>query len=245
MEEVTAFESGRQEGFVQHLANLYVSPGTAFVSIVGQRSFWAPLVGLLVLNIAFTAVWLQKVDRREFMKARIEESPRADQIPPGQMEQIVETQARFLPLWGWGGAVLGAAIMVFGLAGLFLFVYRFFYEGELGFGQSAAVVAWSFLAVALVQTPLMLLTLFLKGDWTVPPQNALEANLGMLLDRETTAKPLHALASSLDLFSFWTMFLLSSGYAVATRRPTASAAWGVVTLWAIYVLIKMGFSMLF
>ena len=245
MEEVTALESGRQEGFFHHLANLYVSPGTEFVSILRQRSFWAPLVALVVLNIAFTAVWLQKVDRREFMRARIEESPRADQIPPGQMEQIVETQAGFLHLWGWGGALLAAPVIVFGLAGLFLFVYRFFYEGQLTFGHSAAVVGWSFFAVGLVQTPLMLLTLFLKGDWTIPPQNALEANLGMLLDRETTAKPLHALASSLDLFSFWTMFLLSAGYAVATRRPTASAAWGVVTMWGLYVLAKMGFSLLF
>src|SRR5262249_50377643 len=156
--------------------------------------------GLMVLSIAFTAVWLRSVDATEFMKARNEESPRMEKMPADQRERVLETQVRMFPMFGWAIALVSNPILVFGLGGLFLFVYRFFFSSEVTFPQCAAVVAWSFFAVSLVITPLMLVTLSLKGDWTIPPGNALEANLAMFLDKAATAKPLYALASSFDLF---------------------------------------------
>ena len=57
-----------------------------------------------------------------------------------------------------------------------------------------------------------------KGDWNIDPNNAVMANLGLLLDKSTAAKPLWALFTSLDLFSFWQIFLLACGFGVASRK---------------------------
>ncbi len=99
-----------------------------------------------------------------------------------------------MPIFGWVGAPVGAAVMLLVTAGALLFVFRFFYASELSFKQSLAVVSWVLFAVGLVTTPLLLMVLGLKGDWNLNPQEVLQANLGLLLDKATAAKPLWALA---------------------------------------------------
>jgi hypothetical protein len=52
---------------------------------------------------------------------------------------------------------------------------------------------------------------------------------------------------SIDLFSFWTIVMLSIGLAAISGRKltTKKAATGVVILWVLYVLAKSGFRMIF
>jgi Yip1-like protein len=232
-------------GFLQHVTGLLFSPREEFPSIVARPRFWLPLTVWLVLSVAFTAIWLQKVDAREFMRAQIAESGRADKIPPGQMEQVIDTQSGFLKPISWASAILAPAVIVLVVAGLYLFVFRFFFAGNVTFAQSLAIVAWSDFVVVLVSLPLVLAVLVMKGDWNVNPQDALQANLAMFLDKATASKVLYKLAESVDLFSAWTIWLLSTGYGVATRRTTGAAAAGVIGLWAIYVLGKVALAAIF
>ena len=232
-------------GFIQHLTGLFFSPREEFPSILARPRFWLPLTVWLVLSVAFTAVWLQKVDAREFMRNQIVESGRADKIPPGQMEQVLDTQAGFLKPISWVSSILAPVVVVVVVAGLLLFVFRFFYAGNVTFAQSLGIVAWSDFVVVLVSLPLVLVVLAMKGDWNVNPQDALQANLAMFLDKATASKALYKLAESVDLFSAWTIWLLSTGYGVATRRTTGAAAAGVIGLWAIYVLGKVALAAIF
>lgn len=238
----TVLEGGRPKGLVDNLVGLYVSPGPTFASIVRGSRVLVPLVVYVVLGLAFTAVWTSKVNPREFMKAQMEESGAIDRIPPERLGEIVEQQTKLFPVFAWLGPVVIAPIMIVIVAALYLFVFRFFYGTDVVFKQALAVVVWSFLAVAVVTVPLVLLTMALKGEWSVNPQTVLQANAALFLERETTPRPLYALAESLDLFSFWTLGLLSIGFAIATSRKVSSAAWGVAGLWLVYVLGKAGFA---
>jgi len=235
----------RERGFGQHLAGLLFSPREEFASILARPRFWVPLACWMALGIAFTAVWMQKVEPREFLRNQIQLSGRADKMDPGQLERVLDAQARFFKPFGWVSVAVAPPLITFLIALVFLFVFRFFYAGEVRLAQSLAVVAWTFFVVALVTTPLVLVVMSLKGEWNLSPQEAVQANAGMFLDRQTTARPLYSLASSLDLFSFWTMWLLASGYGVATRRTTAAAAAGVVGVWALYVLVKVALAAVF
>lgn len=239
----TAPAPGRS--FFQNLAGVLFSPHEEFQHILARPRFWVPLVCWMVLGIAFTAFWLQKVDAREFMRNEIVNSGRADKIPPGQMEQVLDQQFGFFKPISWISALLAAPIITFVIGGVFLFVFRFFYGGDVTYAQSLAIVAWSFFALALVTSPLVLVVMGLKGDWNINPQEALQASAALFLDRTTTSKPLYTLAASLDLFTFWVLWLLSSGYGVATRRTTGSAAVGVVSVWALYVLGKVALAAIF
>src|SRR5437899_1584372 len=102
----------------------------------------------MALGIGFTALWTQKADAREFMRNEIQRSGRADKIPPERMEAALDTQSRLFKPISWASAVVGPPIIAVVVAGLYLFVFRFFYAGEVSFAQSLSVVAWSFFAVA-------------------------------------------------------------------------------------------------
>jgi hypothetical protein len=126
-----------------------------------------------------------------------------------------------------------------------MFVFRFFYASEATFKQAMAIVSWVFFAVALVTMPLLLLVLYLKGEWSIDPNTALQANLSLLLDKSEAAKPLWALFTSIDVFNLWTVFLLAVGFGVASRKTTGSALWGVVIPWVVIILVKVGWAALF
>ena len=179
------------------------------------------------------------------MKTQIQESGQWDKIPAEQREPSSSSSRSSCRSSAGSGAVVGPITFCSLVAGVLLFIFRFFYAGEVGFKQSLAITSWSFFAVGLVTTPLIILILRLKGDWNLNPQEVLQANLGLLLDKAETAKPLWALVTSIDLFSFWIMFLLAVGFGVASRKTTGSALWGVVIPWAVIVAIKVGWSAIF
>jgi hypothetical protein len=232
-------------GFLQNLIDLYFSPREAFTRIVRSPRILVPLVVYALLVLGFTGVWMSKMDPHEFMKAQIEESPRADQMTAEQKEQIVDQQAKFMPIFGWVVGPVFITLMLLVIAGSLMFVFRFFYAGEVGFRQALAIVVWVFLAVSIISIPVTLTVLSLKGDWNVDPNQAVQANLGLLLDKSTAAKPLWALFSSIDVFVLWMIFLLAVGFGVASRKPTSSALWGVAIPWAIIVLCKIGWAAIF
>ncbi len=72
----------------------------------------------------------------------------------------------------------GTVIVILVVAAVLLFIFRFFYAGEVGFAQSLAICSWSMFAVSLVTTPLTLVVMALKEDWNLNPQEALQANPG-------------------------------------------------------------------
>jgi hypothetical protein len=129
-------------------------------------------------------------------------------------------------------------------AAVYLLIFRFMYGAELTYKQSLSATLWSFLAVGLISTPLLVMVFFLKGDWNLDPGKVLQANLGVLVP-STAPKWLTALATSLDFFSIWTMALLAAGYGVLSRRKLSGALAGVMAPWLIYVVLKVGFTALF
>jgi Yip1-like protein len=239
-----ATEPERPTGFFANLIDLYFSPADAFANLLRKPSFLVPLLVHISLSLLFTGIWLQKVDARAFMRARIEESPRGSQIPPERMEAILSQQETWLPRISWASGVLAPVIIAFALGGLFLFVFRFFYASEIDYKRSMTVVTSSFATLALLTTPLLLSVLALKGDWTIPPQEALQANVTLFLEKSSAPKWLWALGSSLDLFSFWLLFMLATGFAAASKRRWTWALPGVLAPWAMFVIGKVGVSLL-
>lgn len=232
-------------GFLATLLDVFVAPGDAFRGIAARPRFLAPLLLAVGIGLAFSAVWVTKADPVAFMRAQMEESGGAERIAPEKRADVIQTQARFFHVFAWVGPLFFAPLAYVALATLFLFVYRFFYGAEVTYAQSLAVVAWCFAAFGLVLNPLILLVMALKNEWNVDPHSVIQASAAALLDRATTARPLYALAGSLDLFSFWLIALLSIGYGVVIGKSASTAAWGIVIVWAGYVAGKTALAALF
>jgi hypothetical protein len=227
---VEASQSG--PGFLSNLFGLYFGPKEAFVNIVKKPSFWLPLLLSVIIQVAFTGVWLSKMDMMEFLRNQAESAGKPFQAPPPQA-------MGFIGGTFWAIALLAGPIFCLLSAAVYLFIFRFFYASEVRFKQCMAIITHTFLAVGLITTPLMLIVFSLKGDWNLNPQELIPANPTLLVAKDAVSKWLWALLGSLDLFSFWILFLLSVGFGVAAKRPTSSAFWGVATPWALVVAVKV------
>ena len=231
-------------GFLSILGNLYFAPSEAFAAILKRPSVWAPLLLVMTMNAAFTAVWLQKVDGEAYMKARFAESPRARDMPAEDKARAIEGQVKFLPAFiGIGPVILAVITLV--VAGALVFVFRFFFAGEVTFRQGLSMTAWVFVALGVVTLPLSYLTLYLKDDWTLNPQEVLQANPSLFFERGDVAAPIFSLLGSLDLFSFWGIALLAVGFGLGSRKTFGSALGGVATPWLLYVLGKAALAAMF
>jgi hypothetical protein len=235
-------DAGAPRGFFQNLSDLYFAPREAFAGILRVPRLPAAILGWLAVGLLFTGVWMSKVEPREFFKTQMEEGGQWQKMSAEQRTAVLDAQTRFFPIFGWVFAIVGPIVFLMVTSAVLMFVYRFFYASEVTFSRALAIVAWSFLAVGLVATPLMLLVMGLKGEWNVAPQEVLQANPTLLFEKSDTAKPLWTLLGSLDLFSLWHVFLLAAGFGVASKRSTGSAVWGVGVCWGIVVLGKVALA---
>jgi len=238
-------EAASSGSWLSEFLGLYFSPGESFPGLLRRANFWAPFLLWVALSCAFTGIWLNKVDAHEFVKAQIEASGRMDQIPADRRDDVISRQAGMMGIFGWVGAVAGPLAVALIVGTVLHFVFRFFYASETTFKQALTIVASSFAAIALLTTPLLLAVFALKGDWNINPQEAIQANLTLFFDKQSLAKPLWSLAGSFDLFSFWGIFLLASGYGAAMKRTAGAVAAGVIVPWAVWVLLKAGLAVLF
>jgi hypothetical protein len=244
-QQSTVIENGPPPGLVASVIGIFTAPREAFLGILRKPGFWLPLAAIVAINLVFTGIWISKVDPGEFMKAQMIESGQWDKMPAESRQQVLDTQGKVFPIFAWVGGLVGAPIVLAVISGVLLFIYRFFYAGQVTFKQSATLVSYVSLAYSVVAVPLMLLILFLKQDWTINPQDVIQANATLFLDREAVHKALWAFAGSIDLLVFWQIWLLGVAFGVATGRRTSSAIWGVVTPWALIVVIKVVWKLIF
>ena len=231
--------------FLGNLFNLYFEPTETFAKIFVKPRVVMAIALQLALGVLFTTIWLQKMDAREFMKAQMEQNSRIQQMPAEQVEQIINTQARFMRTWGRIAPLVVPVVMDLLLAGILMFVFRFFMAADVSYVRSLATVAWTFAALGVIQTPIMLLVYWLKGDWNVDPNQIVQANPTLFFEPGDIPRWLWSLLSSFDLFSLWTLFLLACGHAAAGRRPLGTGLWGVAIPWMVFLFVKVGFALMF
>jgi hypothetical protein len=240
MDVLPAESATPERSFGALLRDVYIAPSDAFTELA-RRPLVAPaLAGFVAVQIAFVATWLSRMDLVEFLRAQTEASGRAAP-PAATMSPAALTAIK------WTIAVSGVSfslVLLLAIAGLLLFVFNFLLGATTSYRQCLAVVAWTAFATGIVTAGLMLAVMALRGEWSLPPDQVLQAGAAAFLDRATVGKFAYSLAQSFDVFSAWMLALASIGMARAARRPTSTAAATVVALWVIFVLGKAALATL-
>ncbi len=233
-------DAGRPRSSFAVLRDLYLTPSEAFADLSATPRAATGLAGFAALQAAFMAVWMSRMDLLEFVRAQAEASGGA--APRGAMDpSSVGTIKWMISLSGVSASVLSLLV----LAALLLFVFNFLLGGSASYRQCVTVAGWTALATGLVTLPLVLAVMALRGEWSVPPDQLVQANLGLLFERGASGPFLASLARSIDLFWFWMMFLIAVGMAQAARVSTRSAALTLGALWLVFVLVKAGLAAAF
>jgi hypothetical protein len=225
--------------FLGNLFNLYFEPAPTFAKIFAKPRILLAILLQTAISLVFTTIWLQKADLKEVARQRFEQNSRIQEMPTEQVDRMIDLQTRIMGTAFRVGPFVAPILVDIVVAGIFMFVFRFFLAADVSFNKSLATAAWSFAAMALIQTPIMLAVFWLKGDWNVTPDQIIQANPTIFFQITDMRMWLWGLLGSFDLFSAWTAFLLASGYAIAGGQKLSTCLWTVGTLLALAVALKV------
>jgi len=239
------------EGVAGRFLGVLAAPSQAFLDI-GRRPTWlAPvLIALAAITLANVVYeWRVKPDRERLTHERIRryEVEAGTKMSPEQVEQQVAFARGFGKLFFVLPFVLTPALCLL-IAGIFYLAFGLLFSSPPAYKKLLAVVAWSGAVTKVVGALAVCSALLLidrqKLEGFDPTQGSvLATNLGAFLSADTSAM-LRRLASSLDVFTLWSLALMALGFAAVShnepRTLDGRKTFGVVFgLWGAWVLANV------
>lgn len=231
---------------IKRLTGIIWEPRPVFEDLAVRPKFWAPLILLTLLSIVFVSTFTRVVGWETYMEQQMERqaasNPRMAQMTPEQRERAMEMSASIAKYAGIGGAVVGFALICLVVAAVLLALMNSLGGADLKFKQAFSITCYSFVPSA-ISSILALVVMLLKPPADFDLQNPLPANLSVFVASPPAPRWLYSLATSIDLFTIWTILLLALGFSVAARKLSYGKSLAlVVSPWLLYVLIKSGLS---
>ena len=240
-------------GPFQRLFGMLFSPGETFKDINRKPTWLVPILIAVAVGIIFGLFLNWKLDAgwTEFMRKTLTEQAQKSGGPPPTAAQIQQATF-FLKIYFVAVSILAPPIVYLIISGVFA-LGMMLMGAQTTFKKILSVVAWTFCSVGIISVLVTIASLMLRDAESLNelnPQNLdtiSASNLGVVLSSDS-AKWLRAIASSLDVFSFWMLALLSIGLAaIAGKRSikTSSTATMVIGLWLAYVVVKAAMTAIF
>jgi Yip1 domain len=229
--------------FVSRVIGVFFSPGETFDDIARKPDILAPLIVGILGTLAFSEVMLAKIGMERIIRTQLEQSGRLSNMTPDQVEQTVSQGAKFGAILTHLIGIFAVPIVVLIIAALGLGIVNLIFGAKAKFSTAFSVTCYANLVGVL--GAILGIVMMLFGDPEHFNANApVPTSLGFFLDQAHTSKPLFALATSLDLFTFWFMALLGIGFAATTQRKAKPLSVFMVFLglWVLYVLAKVGIA---
>jgi hypothetical protein len=130
------------------------------------------------------------------------------------------------------------------IAGVLLFVFKTLLDTRARFAQVLGVVSWASLP-GLLSIAAAISVMYLKSDPAdFNLDNPVGFNIGFYL-AEGTPTWLRSIASSIDLFTLWTIGLLATGMSIVTGKPWKTALSGILVPWALWIVLKALWAAMF
>jgi hypothetical protein len=222
---------------------VFYQPGKLFSSLETRRAAWvAPLI-LGTLAIVVTQV---AVVRRIGMETIIRQQLEGTRLSPEQLQTVMtaaNTPAATYRTYA-AGILVGPVSLLF-IAGL-LTLFALVGSKQPKYGTNFSMVTLAFFPYRLVVCLMTVLVLLTAPDPTVLDSgNLLATNVGAFMDKDTMSRGLYSFLSTLDILSFVEIGLLSYGFAKVNRTGISFGLFAVLSLWFVYMMIRVGVSFLF
>lgn len=233
-------------GAIGRIIGAIANPRPTFEDIARKPTWLVPILALIIIQCGITAIFSQRVGWRAFMEKQIAQSAsaqaRLEQLPPEQRQQIIDRQAKFAPIFGYVGVIIGVPLVSVILSAIFMGIFNATSSAGLDFKTSFGVITHS-LMPGLIAALLGILLLYIKPPDQIDIQNLVASNVGAVLSSDSP-KWLVSLGTSIDVFSFWIIGLMAFGYSVVRPKKislSTGLTW-IIALWAVYVLCKVGLA---
>ncbi len=227
------------------IAGVLMEPGKAFADIAARPTgWWLPMVLVIVTSLVFVNLYSQRVGWERMMRHELETSSRTQQMSAEQREAALTQMVKFTGIVSYVGPLVGTPLSFLAMAGVLMLMMNSVMGGQSSYKQSLSIVSYSMLP-SVISGILAIVVMFIKSPDEFDIRNPLAFNAGALVGTEAP-KWLTALATSFDLFTFWMIGLLAIGFAATSRKMTVGKALtGIVTLWALVIVCKVGWTAMF
>ena len=220
------------------IVDTFIAPSKTFTDLRRSASWWAPWLLIAVSAALFAYAMGKQVGFEQISKSQVEHSKRAEQfdkLPADQQAAQLRISGKIIAFFTYFSPFLILLYALIGTLVLWL-TFKLILGAETTFGQAYAITMYAWLP-GVIGGILGTISLFAGSN----PEgfdinNPVGTNVGYYLDPETTGKFVRAMASSLDVFTIWTIALVGIGYA-CTSKVKASTAIIVVAVW--YLAFKL------
>jgi len=239
-DELLVAESGANEAGglsqVERVVDTFVAPVKAFTDILRSTTWWLPLVlsaipsYILVAAISMKVGWSQLVDNTIMTTPGLQ--ARLAGLDPAQVatqHKVLEYSYK-IPLMV--GPVLGIIILLI-MSVVLWAVINFVFGGKATYGQVFCLGNYAFLPAG-IKSLIAAIVLFAGGGENFTLQNLLGTSPGYYIE---TPGALKTFLTSFDLFTLWSVVLLSLGLAIVAKTKRSSGFITVGGLWFLFVLL--------
>jgi hypothetical protein len=217
----------------RRIAGVFVSPTETLRGIASRPDWIIPLILITLLGVAGSLIVAPRLDFATGMRQQFERQGMSEKQQDRAIK-LAEKIAGFTMYF----SIITTPLFMLAIAGIFMLAFRLF-GGEGGFGQYFAITLYAWLPQTVKS---IILTIVVSFRETVRADHLpmlVKSNLSFLVDGPNEAPVTSVLLSSLDVFTFWTLFLMVLGYGFASRMKKGTAAGLVVGIWVFIVLARV------
>jgi hypothetical protein len=222
---------------------VFYAPGKLFESLERRKAAWILPTVLGALLVLVTAVVVIKMIG---MDAIVRQQLQNTRLSSEQMQTALDRANSPAQLYiTCGAAVLGTIGAQALIAGL-LMIFALIGSKQPRFGPNFSMVAFAQFPYRLVVCAMTVLVLVAAPDRsTLDVSNLLATNIGAFMDKDNMSRGLYSLLSQLDILTFAEIALMGLGFSKVNRTSVAFGVFSVLSLWLVYVFIRVGLSLLF
>ncbi|MEP7271447.1 MAG: YIP1 family protein [Acidobacteriota bacterium] len=235
-------------GVIGRLTGIYFSPGETYPIIGRAPKFILPIILMGIVGAISSFALTHRIGYESMVRKQMESMVEKGWLTPEIAEEQIRksttgTAATVGKLQGPIGAGIVYALVILIMTALFKLI-SMIVGAESDFKPLLGVTAWTFLALGILQLVLLIIVIYLKPPDEIDMINPVGSNLGALLSvvAGSTPKFVKALATWVDVFGIWRIFLLSIGYAAVSRKLSTGTA--AAFLIALYLIAAVIFSAL-
>jgi len=229
----------------ERVIDTFIAPSKTFTDIRRNASWWVPwllsaIVGWGMVYVVDKKLGMEKVVENQ-MAMQPKQAEKLDQLPPDQRAAQMQTIVKFNRTIAYGFPIITLIIAAV-IAGILLGTFNFGFGAELKFKQCMAVTLYSWLP-GIIKALIAILAISIGGGEGFTFQNPVASNLSGFVD--PSSHFLYSIATSVDVFTIWTLILAGIGYSCLTRVKRGTCMVVVFGWWVAMALAGAAIGAMF
>jgi Yip1 domain len=225
---------------VSRVFGVLFSPKATFESIVRRPSWWLPVVVLIVLSMGVVGIFGKRGGWRPYLQKQMQSNARFQQLNAQQQQQQLAIALKYTPYFVFGEVAVVLPLVIVIVSALLLAMFNLVQGTQIKYKTALSIVSYAWVP-GIISGLLGIVVIALKDPATVDLQNIVVANASAFISPDAPRWQV-MLLSSIDIFTFWEMFLMAIGFGVAAPRKltTGKAFASIFVVWLIWIAIKVG-----